>query len=84
MKFEMTGDIAFEAKDIDEALLKLGLHFISQMGSRPIYIPHDKSIPAIDVLGVLIDGTKKLTDTECDGFINTDILSDFDMPEMMQ
>lgn len=82
MKFSMDGEIDFEAKSRDEALLKLALHFISLMKNRPVFFFDNK--PPVDAFGTLIKSMPSLDDPVTKGFIDIDVHGDFDPPEMLQ
>lgn len=89
MKFKMNGELDFEARNPDEALLKLGLYFIAQMENPPQMGLHNESDPTqpdimLDVMGMLADKLKVITPVNSTGYVSVFGQGVFVTPEMMQ
>lgn len=82
MKVIMVGDVQFEAKSTDEALLKLAVHFLSQMKGRPQFII--KNQPPLDAIGTMINTFPHLDVSSTAGYIDVEFLGNHPPPEMMQ
>lgn len=82
MKFSLDSDVEFEADDMDQALIKLALHFMSMMQSGPILLINDN--PPIDMVKIINSGIAPISEDTADGYINVNIHGDFEPPVMMQ
>ena len=82
MIFSLSSDVEFEADNIDQALIKLALHFMSRMEAGPILLINDN--PPIDMVKIIQSGITPLTDDDAAGYIDIDVHGDFEPPAMMQ
>lgn len=89
MKFKMNGDLIFDARNPDEALLKLGLYFITQMENPPQMGLHNEIDPSqpdimLDVMGMLANKLTVITPVNSAGHVSVFGQGVFVTPEMMQ
>ena len=82
MKFILDSDVEFEADNMDQALIKLALHFMGLMQTTPILLINDEQ--PLDMIKILKSAVQPLADDTTDGFINVDFLVDHEQPTMMQ
>ncbi len=89
MKFTMKSDIEFDADTPDDALLKLGLYFITQMDNKPILTMHqnedlsDEPVK-LDVISMLENSTNVMTDDNTNGNTFIAMKGVFSEPKMLQ
>jgi len=82
MKFSLESDVEFEAENMDQALIKLALHFMSRMQSGPIILINDN--PPIDMVKIIKNGVPPISEDSANGYIDIDVHGDYAPPEMLQ
>lgn len=82
MKFTLDSAVEFEADNMDQALIKLSLHFMSLMQSPPLLLINDA--PPLDMVKIIKSSISSLNNETTDGFINVDFIVDHQQPRMMQ
>ena len=82
MSFSLESDVEFEADNMDQALMKLALHFMSRMEAGPVLLINDN--PPIDMVKIIKNGIPPLSEADAAGYINIDVRGDFNPPEMLQ
>ncbi|MCK4870768.1 MAG: hypothetical protein KAS93_06635 [Gammaproteobacteria bacterium] len=82
MKFLLDSDVEFEAENMDQALIKLALHFMSMMQAGPVLIINDT--PPLDMVKIIKDGVPPLSEDTADGYINVEIQPNHEPPVMLQ
>jgi len=82
MKFTLDSEVAFEADNMDHALIKLALHFMSLMQAPPILFI-DKQ-PPLDMVKIIQGAIQPISKETTEGFIEVDFLVEHKQPSMMQ
>ena len=82
MKFSLESDVELEADNMDQALIKLALHFMSRMQAGPIMLINNN--PPIDMVKIIRGGVTPLSENDAAGYIDIDVHGDFEPPVTIQ